>query len=150
MSSLFSEYDTGVGWSFGLEIDGITMKEIQSVDGLVLEADTIELRHNTPTGSYVNKQLPGRKKIGQLSFTRGITDDKTWEGWINNVFQGNMVEARKNGTVNIYNYAGQVVRSYNFVNGWPSSISISTMTAGDTSVLTETLTMVHEGLSPAT
>ena len=148
--SLFGEFDTGVGWSFGLEIDGIEIKEIQEIDGLKLEADEIELKHNTLDGKYINKRLPGRKKSGELTFTRGITEDKNWEKWIGNVFTGKIVDARKNGVVKIYNYEGTAVREYKFVNGWPKSIEISSMKAGDTSVLTEKLTMVHEGVEPST
>ena len=80
--AVFSEYDTGVGWSFGLEIDGIEIRDIQQIDGLKLEADEIELKHNTIDGKYVNKRLPGRKKSGEITFTRGVTDDKTWQNWI--------------------------------------------------------------------
>lgn len=149
MSNIFPEFDTGVGWSFGLEIDGIEIKEIQTVDGLKLESDEIELKHNTLDGKYVNKRLPGRKKAGEITFTRGVTADKGWETWITAVFNGKMADARKNGVIKIYNYEGLPVREFNFVNGWPKSVEFGSLTAGDTSVLTEKLTMVHEGLSPA-
>jgi phage tail-like protein len=146
---IFSEYDTGVGWSFGLEIDGIEIKEIQQIEGLKLEADEIELKHNTIDGKYVNKRLPGRKKAGEITLTRGITDDKTWQTWIGNVFQGNMTTARKNGVIKIYNYQGQLAQELKFTNGWPKSIEVSSLKAGDTSVVTEKVTIVHEGLEPA-
>ena len=147
--SIFGEYDTGVGWSFGLEIDGIEIKEIQEIDGLKLEADEIELKHNTIDGKYVNKRLPGRKKAGEITFTRGITSDKTWFDWIEKVFKGDMMAARKHGVVKIYNYQGVMAQEFKFTNGWPKSIEVSSLKAGDTSVVTEKLTMVHEGLEKA-
>jgi len=143
------EFDTGVGWSFGLEIDGIEIKEIQEVDGIKLEVDSIELKHNTATGQYINKMLPGRKKVGEITLTRGVTSDKTWQTWIESVFGGNMVSARKGGQVNIYDYMGNPVQSFKFVNGWAKSIEYGSMKAGDASVLTEKLTIAHEGLEPA-
>jgi phage tail-like protein len=146
---IFPDYDTGVGWSFGLEIDGIEIKEIQQIDGLKLEADEIELKHNTIDGKYVNKRLPGRKKAGEITLTRGITDDKTWQGWIDNVFKGNMISARKNGVIKIYNYMGELAMEMKFTNGWPKSIEVSALKAGDTSIVTEKVTLVHEGLEPA-
>lgn len=148
MSGIFPEFDTGVGWSFGLEIDGIEIKEIQEIDGLKLESDEIELKHNTIDGKYINKRLPGRKKSGELTFTRGVTGDKNWETWIKNVFEGKMADARKNGVIKIYNYEGIPVREYKFHNGWPKVIEFGSLKAGDTSVLTEKLTMVHEGVEP--
>ncbi len=145
--SVFGEYDTGVGWSFGLEIDGIEVKEIQQIDGLKLEADEIELKHNTIDGKYINKRLPGRKKAGEITFTRGLTSDKKWEEWIAHVFKGDMTSARKHGAVKVYNYKGELAREFTFTNGWPKSLEISTLKAGDTSITTEKLVMVHEGLN---
>ena len=139
-------YDTGVGWSFGLEIDGIEIKEIQEVDGLKLEADEIELKHNTIDGKYINKRLPGRKKAGEITLTRGITGSKSWVDWIDNVFKGDMTSARKNGVIKLYNYMGDQTMEFKFTNGWPKSLEISSLKAGDTSVVTEKLTIVHEGL----
>lgn len=139
-------YDTGVGWSFGLEVDGVEIKEIQQVDGLKLEADEIELKHNTIDGKYINKRLPGRKKAGEITLTRGITGSKSWVDWIDHVFKGDMKQARKNGVVKLYNYMGDQTMEFKFTNGWPKSLEISSLKAGDTSVVTEKLTIVHEGL----
>jgi phage tail-like protein len=143
-------YDTGVGWSFGLEIDGIEIKEIQEVTGLKLEADEIELKHNTIDGKYINKRLPGRKKAGEITLTRGITGDKSWVDWIEHVFKGDMMAARKNGVVKLYDYKGASSMEFKFHNGWPKSLEIGNLKAGDTSIVTEKLTIVHEGLEKGT
>ncbi len=142
-------WDTGVGWSFGLEIDGIEIKEIQEIDGIKLEVDSIELKHNTSDGKYINKMLPGRKKIGEFTLTRGVTGDKSWQNWISQVFEGNMLSARKGGQINIYDYMGVPVKSFKFVNGWAKSIEYGQMKAGDATILTEKLTIAHEGIEPA-
>ena len=142
------DFDTGVGWSFGLDIDGIEIKEIQEVSGLKMEVDVIELKHNTPDGKYINKKLPGRYKSGEITLTRGVTHDVKWHDWIKLVMQGEMLPARKNGTINIYDFMGTPVQSFKFLNGWAKSIEYGTLKAGDTSVLTEKLTIAHEGLEP--
>lgn len=143
------DFDTGVGWSFGLEIDGIEIKEIQEVSGLKLEVDSIEMKHNTADGKYINKMLPGRKKAGEIQLTRGVTSDLGWNSWVQMVMNGDMPGARKNGQVNIYDFMGNPVQSFKFVNGWAKSVEYGTLKAGDTSVLTEKLSIVHEGLEPA-
>jgi len=143
------QYDSGVGWSFGLTIDGITFLDIQEIDGVKLEADEIELKANTLQGKYVNKRLPGRKKAGEITLTRGVTSDKSWNAWIANVFDGNIIGARKNGSITVYDYMGLEVQKFNFVNGWPKSIEYGAFKAGDTSVMTEKLTIVHEGMEVA-
>jgi phage tail-like protein len=144
-----AEYDSGVGWSFGLTIDGITFLDIQEVDGIKLEADEIELKANTTDGKYVNKRLPGRKKAGEVTLTRGITSDQSWNKWIGQVFDGDMTGARKNGEIVVYDYIGAPIQKFNFINGWPKSIEYGSFKAGDASVMTEKLTIVHEGLEVA-
>ena len=145
----FAEYDTGVAWSFGLEIDGIEIKDIQEVSGLKLEVDDIEMKANTPAGQMVIKKLPGRKKAGEVTLTRGMTHNKSWSDWIKKVFEGDMVGARKGGSVKVYDYKGEVVQTFNFINGWPKSLEVGSLKAGDTTVLTETLVISHEGLENA-
>lgn len=145
------DFDTGVGWSFGLDIDGIEIKEIQEISGIKLEVDAIELKHNTPDGKYINKKLPGRYKSGEITLTRGVTTDVKWHDWLKLVVGGEMLPgsgARKHGQINIYDYTGAPIMSFKFINGWAKSIEYGTMRAGDTSVLTEKLTITHEGLEP--
>ena len=55
----FPTGDKGVGHSFGLEFDGITIKSINEVSGLKIEQDVVELKENGPDGKYVIRKLPG-------------------------------------------------------------------------------------------
>jgi hypothetical protein len=48
----------------------------------------------------------------------------------------------------VFDYEGNAIKRYKFTNGWAKSLEISTMKAGDTSVLTEKLTMTFESLEP--
>jgi phage tail-like protein len=148
MSSL-QPFDTGTGWSFGVTIDGVTFKDITEIDGVKLELDEIEYKANTPDGKYVNKRLPGRKKAGEITITRGVTDDKGWQTWIKDVFNGNVKSARQNGEITVYNYMDQPVMQFQWVNGWPKALEYGSFKAGDTSVMTEKVTIVHEGLEPS-
>lgn len=142
------DLDTSVGWSFGMEFDGVTIKQIQEVSGLKIENDVIELKENTADGKYVNKQLPGRPKIGELTLTRGLTDDKSFEDWIKKSRFGDMSGSRKGGSIIVFDYQGSELKRYKLTNAWPKSLEIGTLKAGDTSVLTEKLTLAHEGCEP--
>src|SRR5207237_10761453 len=97
----FPEMDTGVGWSFGFEIDGIQIKQIQEISGLKIEQDVIELKHNTHDGKYVNKKLPGRPKAGEHTLTRGITSDKRYRDWIKKATMHYMPGSRHAATDNV-------------------------------------------------
>lgn len=139
------ELDTTVGWSFGFEFDGISIKQIQEVSGLKMENDVIELKHNTGQGKYVNKKLPGRPKAGEVTLTRGLTDDKSFQDWMKKSQFGDMAAARKGGAVVVYDFMGGAIKRYKLTNCWPKSLEIGSLKAGDTSVLTEKLTITHEG-----
>ena len=84
------EADSAVGHSFGLEIDGIVIKHIQQVEGLRMEQDEIELRQNTADGKFVVKKLPGRPKSGQVTLTRGLTGENSFDVWIKDARFGRM------------------------------------------------------------
>ena len=140
------EMDTTVGWSFGFEFDGIVIKQIQEVTGLKMENDVIEMKHNTNDGKYVNKKLPGRPKAGEITLTRGLTDDKSFQDWMKKSSFGDMAGARKGGAVIVYDFEGSAIKRYKLTNCWPKSLEIGTLKAGDTSVLTEKLVLTYERL----
>lgn len=145
---LFADFDGGVTYSFGLTVDGVTTKSIMEIDGLKFEVDAIELKENTPDGKYVVRKIPGRKAAGELTFTRVFHQDTSWTDWIKKIFKGDAKGGRKDGTVDLYDYAGVKVNSFKFTNGWPKSIEYSGLKAGAADPLTEKLTLTHEGLEP--
>src|SRR5215470_3534434 len=137
---------TSVGHSFGIEIDGVVIKQITEVSGLKFEQDVIELKQNTPDGKYVIKKLPGRFKAGEVTLTRGLTADNSFEKWVKDSRFGKMGDARKGGAVIVYDYEGQAIKRYKLTNAWPKSLEIGSPKAGDTSVLTEKLVVTYEAL----
>ena len=143
------ELDKAVGHSFGLEIDGVQIKQIQEVSGLKMEQDVIELKQNAAdSGTYIIKKLPGRFKSGEVTFTRGLTDDTSFEKWIKASRFGQMGDARKGGHIIVFDFENKPLKRYKLTNAWPKSLEISTLKAGDTSVLTEKLVVTYEALDP--
>ena len=138
------DLDTSVGHSFGLEIDGVTIKQISEVSGLKMEQDVIELKQNTNDGKYMIKKLPGRWKAGECTLTRGLTADNSFEKWVQSARFGKMGDARKGGAVIVYDFEGNPIKRYKLTNAWPKSLEISTLKAGDTGVVTEKLTVTYE------
>src|SRR5215467_6077331 len=138
------DLDTSVGHSFGLEVDGIVIKQISEVSGLKMEQDVIELKQNTADGKYVIKKLPGRPKAGEVTLTRGLTDDTSFEKWVQTSHFGKMSDARKGGAIIVYDFEGNPLKRYKLTNAWPKSLEIGSLKAGDTSVLTEKLVVTYE------
>jgi phage tail-like protein len=138
------DLDTSVGHSFGLEFDGIVITAIQEVSGLKMEQDVIELKQNTPDGKYVIKKLPGRPKAGEVTLTRGLTDDKSFQDWVQKSHFGKMADARKGGAIIVFDFEGQAIKRYKLKNAWPKTLEIGSLKAGDTAVLTEKITVTYE------
>ena len=138
------DMDTSVGHSFGLEVDGVVIKQISEVSGLTMEQDVIELKQNTADGKYVITKLPGRPKAGEITLTRGLTADNSFEKWIKDSHLGKMGDARKGGAIIVYDYEGNALKRYKLTNAWAKSLEIGSLKAGDTSVLTEKLVVTYE------
>ncbi|GAA1284806.1 phage tail protein [Planotetraspora silvatica] len=143
------EMDTSVGHSFGLEIDGIVIKQISEVSGLKMEQDVIDLPQNTADGKFMRKKLPGRPKPGEVTLSRGLTNDQSFEKWAKDAQFGKMKDARKGGAIIVYDFEGVAIKRYKLHNAWPKSLEIGTLKAGDATVLMEKLVIVHEGMEPA-
>ena len=142
------DLDSSVGHSFGLEFQGVQIKSITEVTGLKMEQDTIELKQNSDKGIYDIKKLPGRWKAGEVTLTRGLTADASFEKWVKDSQFGKMSDARKGGAIIVYDYEGNALKRYNLTNAWPKSLEIGSLKAGDTSVLTEKLVLTYERLEP--
>ena len=138
------DFDAGVGHSFGLEFDSVVIKQIQEVTGLKMEQDVIEMKSNTADGKYMIKKLPGRRKAGEVTLTRGLTADNSFEQWVKDSELGNMSSARKGGAIIVYDYMGVPIKRYKLDNAWPKSLEIGSLKAGDTTVLTEKIVITYE------
>jgi phage tail-like protein len=141
------DLDTSVGHSFGLDIDGVMIKQITEVSGLKMEQDVIELKQNSADGKYMVKKLPGRPTAGEVTVTRGLTGDTSFEQWIKDSRFGKMPNARKGGAIVVFDYEGSPIKRYKLTNAWPKSLEIGTLKAGDTSVLTEQLVITYEEMT---
>lgn len=137
------------GYNFSIEIDSIAIAQFREVSGLSAEITTIEHRENNPKGLPVLKKLPGSRKYGDITLKRGRTDSKVLWDWIKQVQDGKIDDARKNGSIVLYDYAGSEKSRFNFLNAWPSKVSIGSMQAGGSEVLLEECTITHEGVAPA-
>jgi phage tail-like protein len=140
------DLDSSIGSTFGLEFDGITIKSITEVSGLKMEQDVVELKQNGPDGKYVIKKLPGRWKAGEVTLTRGLTGDTSFEKWVKDSQFGKMTDARKGGAIIVFDHEGTAMKRYKLTNAWPKSLEIGSLKAGDTSVLTEKLVITYERL----
>jgi phage tail-like protein len=132
-----------------ITIDGVPFTEITQVDGVKLIVDSIELKTNTSTGQYLRKQLPAKMKSGTLVLTRGAIGPPSatvFTDWLTDVYKGNMKSARKTVVITILDYMAAPVAHFAAKNAWVTQIEYGSFKAGDANVMTEKITLVHEGL----
>ena len=129
--------DSSPAYAFIVKIDGIAIPKVTEVSGLKSEVDKIDLKQQTEDGKYVVRQVIGRHKPGEITVTRGLTDSKTVSDWLKQVTQGDLAGARKTASVEMLDYEGSPIKTYNFTNCWVRSIEISGLKAGATEQATE-------------
>ncbi len=94
--------DVLANFTFQIEIDSIVIAQFQKVSGLASEVAIITHQANLPGGKSVMKQLPGHRKPGQIQFEKGKTDDKSLWDWHKKIVDGDVVGARKNGSIVLF------------------------------------------------
>jgi phage tail-like protein len=134
---------------FGIEIDGVQIAQFREVAGIANTITPIELRENTPAGAQVLKKLPGNQASGDITLRRGKSADRALWDWFKQIKDGDVAGARRNGSIILYDYEQGEVARYNFVNGWPSRLAITQLSAPGNDVVIEECVITHEGLELA-
>src|SRR4051794_22288560 len=136
--------DSSSANGFIVTVDGIQIPKVNEVSGLKAEVDKIELKQQTSDGKFVVLQMPGKKKGGQLTVTRGLTDSKTITDWLKQVGEGDVAGARKTASVELLDYAGAPIKTYNFTNCWVQSVEVNALKAGAAEQATEKFVMCYD------
>ena len=74
--------------------------------GLGSENEVVEYKASGPKGEYVIKKVPGRIKWNNITLKRGITRRMDMWKWRKLVEEGKIDEARKNGSMVMFDTAG--------------------------------------------
>lgn len=119
--------DSGVGYSFGLEIDGVLRATALEVSGLRLQRDVIELKEHGPDGAVHVKRLPGQPVPGEVALTRALTGDTTFETWVQDASLGGAAGASETVTIVVLDAGGLSVRRYSLIDAWPSKLEIGAL-----------------------
>jgi len=114
------------------------------ISGLGSESEVVEF-HEGGQNDVVRK-LPGRLNFDNIVLKRGITGDASLWQWRRMVETGNIQDARTNGKITLLD-RGRAVATWHFTNGWPSKISVSTPNAEGNDIVTESITIAHEGMT---
>jgi phage tail-like protein len=137
--------DPLVSYHFHVEIDGITQAQFRECGGLGSESQVVEYKEAVKGVTVIRKQ-PGAIKWSDITLKRGVSDVMELWNWRKQVEQGKVDEARKNGSVVLYDQANKEIARWNFKDGWPSKLSGPQVKADGNEVAVEELTITHEGM----
>lgn len=140
-----TEKDPLVSSWFGVEFQGQVVGAFRECTGLGSENEVVEYKASGEKGEFVIKKVPGRLKWNNITLKRGITDSMDMWKWRKLIEQGKISEARKNGTITMYNQQGDAVAKWNFTNAWPSKLTGPSANAANNEVAIEELEITHEG-----
>jgi phage tail-like protein len=138
--------DPLTSYHFYLEIDGITEATFRECSGIDSESSIIEYKEANKNGITVIKKVPGDLKWSNITLKRGITDQMNLWKWRQEIEEGKVDSARKNGSIVLYDQKNTEIARYNFANGWPSKLTGPTLNATGNEIAVEEITICHEGL----
>jgi len=141
--------DPLVSYHFHVEIDGITQAQFKECSGLGSSSDVVEYKESVK-GATVYRKQPGALKWSDITLKRGISDVMELWNWRKQIEQGKIAEARKNGSIVLYDQADKEIARWNFKDGWPSKLSGPSVKADSSDVAIEELTITHEGMERVT
>jgi phage tail-like protein len=130
---------------FSLEFQGSVGGAFRECTGMGSENEVVTNQSVSPTGLQITQMIPGRLKWNSITLKRGITSSMDMWTWRGLVEKGQIKEARKNGSVTMYDHKGTAIAKWDFVNAWPSKITGPSATANANEVGLEELVITHEG-----
>jgi len=140
-----SREDPLAGFHFAVEVQGAVSGYFTEVSGLGSETEVTEHKV-VKEGKEVVMKIPGRLKWENIVLKRGITSNMDIWTWRKMVEDGNVVGARKDGSVVMYDQTLKEVARWNFQSAWPSKVTGPSVKSDSTEVGVEELTLVHEGI----
>ena len=120
---------------FTLTVDGVEIATFSDLVAITSEATPDDL-----AGTLL-KKLPGKRKPPTITLRRGMTADLQVDAWHEAGVDGRPSDARKSASLVMFDATGKPVARYHLENAWPAKIEITTIAAGASNVLLETVTL---------
>jgi phage tail-like protein len=141
--------DPLVSFNFALEVSGAVTGYFTEVTGIGSESEVIDEKVVTKAGIEIVHKIPGRLKWGDITLKRGITSNMDIWDWRKLVEDGKVKDARRQGSIVMFDREAKEAARWNFVNAWPSKVSGPTPKSDSNEIGVEELTIVHEHIERA-
>lgn len=125
---------------FRVQIAGLpTGVGFQKVGGLSREVAVVEYLENMYEHAH---KLPGREKVGEITFERGAYADNYLQTQYETVFHNN--NCRSTVVIQVCDRFGNIRRTFQLAECWFSKFEVADLDATSDDVIIETLTMQFE------
>ena len=123
--------------------------QFREVSGLDNESEIVEQKEVDAQGNPVVIKVNGNLKWSNIELKRGLDTDKgLWE-WRYMVETKGPDAARTDCTLELLDYDGSAIATYNITQAWPSKYTGASMNAGSNEIAVEGITICHEGFKRA-
>jgi phage tail-like protein len=130
-----------VGYHFFVEVQGKLMGAFREASGLTSESEKIEYKASGQNGDLIVASQPGHTKYPDIVLKRGLTSNMDMWNWRKEIEDGKFKEARKNGSIVLYDQTHAEVARWNFENAWPTKVDGPTLNATSGELAVESLTL---------
>jgi phage tail-like protein len=131
---------------FGIKIGGISNAYFLEIGGVGSETEVVDHKVVGEKGLEAVRKIPGRLKWTDITLKRGITGNLDFWTWFKDVEAGKIDANRRDGTITMYDQAGEAVAEWTFDKAWPSKISGPSIKSDTGQIGVEDMTIVHEGI----
>ena len=138
--------DPLVGFHYAIDIAGEVTGYFTECSGIGSENEVIEHKVVDRDGREHVLKIPGRLKWENITLKRGITDNLDIWDWREMVVQGKVDEARREGSIIMFDQSLNEVARWNFEKAWPVKVSGPSIKADSNELGVEELVITHEGL----
>jgi phage tail-like protein len=138
--------DPLVGFHYAIDVSGVIRGYFTECSGIGSEHEVIEHKVIDEKGREHVMKIPGRLKWENVTLKRGITNNMDIWTWRDQVVQGKVDDARRNGSIIMFDQTLTEVARWNFENAWPVKVSGPAVKADSNEFGIEELVLTHEGL----
>ncbi|MFF3652718.1 phage tail protein [Streptomyces sp. NPDC002181] len=134
--------------TFAIELGKFQVETVQSVSGLQLEQDVVEVRQVSPTGDPLVRKQQGARQTGEVTITRGMDKSTAFTDWIKSTLVNADLDAeRQNITIALKDARKQTVRRIHLSNAWASRWEGPSLDASASGPATEQVTITYEDIT---
>jgi len=140
------ESDPLTGFSFALDAGDQIKGYFTEISGLGSETEVVEHKIVDGKGRDLIQKVPGRLKFTDVTLKRGVTKTVDMWDWRKLVEDGNIVGARTNASITMFDQSLTPVAAWELINVWPSKITGPQMQSDSTAFGIEEMTLVFEDM----